>query len=710
MRGGSWRQRAAVLLAVLAAGLVCVGVTMQYASNTLLDSDRFASRTAAALDEPEMRSFLGRKIADGAIAGHPDLVAVRPLIESAASGVVASKPFRSIYYAAVRDLHRAVIERDEDAVVLVLADVGIVLRAAVAQLNPQAAAQIDATADAHVIEDELSAQIADGVRTLHDVRRVAGVLVLLAIAMAGGAAWLAADRRRISLIGGAALAGFALVALLLLGVARRAVLGEIGDAGARDAAQALWYSLFGDLRTILLLIAASGAVLAAAARSLLRAVSLERPLRELWLAVTTTPERTAPRIARAIALLAAGVIALVDPSVILDALLFGAGLLLVGTGVNELIRITSVPQEREPGRRPDAPGARGRSLLRRLAVAGALLGALVAVTAFLTVREGGVEVAAAAVDRCNGHRELCDRTLDEVALAGTHNAMSAATNPGWLFAQQDRGMDQQMKDGIRALLFDTHYGIPAGGSVKTDITPSAEERAKLEAELGTEAVEAALRIRDRIEGEETGPRGIYLCHALCELGALPIATALGQIRDFLASNPSEVLVIVVEDAVTPEDFVAAFRSAGLERYAYEGRVSPPWPTLRSMIQDDRRLVVFAEKQGTGAPWLRPAFDSIQETPYTFKKTSQLTDTEQLPASCKPNRGEEGASLFQINHWIDTSPAPKPSNATTVNAREPLLRRARTCQKQRGLMPNVLAVDFYARGDVFAVVDELNGVR
>jgi hypothetical protein len=45
----------------------------------------------------------------------------------------------------------------------------------------------------------------------------------------------------------------------------------------------------------------------------------------------------------------------------------------------------------------------------------------------------------------------------------------------------------------------------------------------------------------------------------------------------------------------------------------------------------------------------------------------------------------------------------------VNAREPLLRRARECARIRGHLPNLLAVDFYRRGDLFAVADELNGV-
>ncbi len=34
---------------------------------------------------------------------------------------------------------------------------------------------------------------------------------------------------------------------------------------------------------------------------------------------------------------------------------------------------------------------------------------------------------------------------------------------------------------------------------------------------------------------------------------------------------------------------------------------------------------------------------------------------------------------------------------------------RTCQKIRGHLPNLVAVNFYKQGDVFRVVNTLNGV-
>ncbi len=90
-----------------------------------------------------------------------------------------------------------------------------------------------------------------------------------------------------------------------------------------------------------------------------------------------------------------------------------------------------------------------------------------------------------------------------------------------------------------------------------------------------------------------------------------------------------------------------------------------------------------------------------ETPYTFHAPDQF--------SCKDNRGGSSALLFQINHWIESTPAPKPSNAAIVNSYDFLLDRARKCMKQRKHLPNIIAVDFYKVGDLLGVVRTLNGL-
>jgi hypothetical protein len=120
--------------------------------------------------------------------------------------------------------------------------------------------------------------------------------------------------------------------------------------------------------------------------------------------------------------------------------------------------------------------------------------------------------------------------------------------------------------------------------------------------------------------------------------------------------------------------------------------------------------VLAENQAGVAPWYRPAYEQlVQETPFTFKSVAALTGQATLAATCRANRGPADAPLLLVNHWVNTDPAPRPSNAAAVNAFDPLLRRARACERARGRRVNLLAVDFYTRGELFRVVDALNGV-
>jgi hypothetical protein len=386
------------------------------------------------------------------------------------------------------------------------------------------------------------------------------------------------------------------------------------------------------------------------------------------------------------------------------------GLYVAYAGVSELLRITVAPPTEE---QRAAEMARGR---RTLVTAG-IASAVIIIGGAIFIAGGGTSETAQAIETvgCNGSEELCDRTLDEVAVPAAHNAMSAVTNKDWLLGQQDAGFADQLHDGIRGLLIDAHYGQPTEeGKVKTDLSDlDGGERATYQRDLGPEALDAALRIRDRIvDSDTTGPRQVYLCHKFCELGAIPINTAFRAYRDFLAANENEVLVIVIEDYVEPQDIADAVEESGLIDYVYEGALDP-LPTLQDMIDSGGRVLMMAENDAGGGtiPWYHEAYEGlVQETPYTFKNPEALTEGKQLADSCKPNRGDRDGALFLLNNWVDTTPQPKPSNAEKVNASEALRKRIRRCEQIRGLAANLIAVDFYREGDLFDVVEQLNAER
>jgi hypothetical protein len=295
-----------------------------------------------------------------------------------------------------------------------------------------------------------------------------------------------------------------------------------------------------------------------------------------------------------------------------------------------------------------------------------------------------------------------------VVLPATHNSMSVPL-PGWFSAEQEAPIAQQLSDGIRGLLLDTHYADKLNGKFRTEFGSTEDLRKAVQQDGASEqSVQAAMRLRDRLGFRGKGERGMYLCHTFCELGATSLEGVLDDLHDFLVTHPREIVVMVNQDYVTPADFVKAVRDAGLERMVFRGLDDDPLPTLGDMIDADRRLVLLAENHAGAASWYRLAYDRlVEETPYTFPKVAELTTPSLLPASCRPNRGPEEAPLFLVNHWISTDPVPKPADASKVNAYAPLLRRARECERIRGHLPNLLAVNFYRRGDLFRVVDALN---
>ncbi len=158
----------------------------------------------------------------------------------------------------------------------------------------------------------------------------------------------------------------------------------------------------------------------------------------------------------------------------------------------------------------------------------------------------------------------------------------------------------------------------------------------------------------------------------------------------------------MQDEVSPADTAGVFEAAGLRPYVYTPADDGTWPTLGEMIDAGTRLVVLMENRGGGdlVPWLIPGFDVVQDTPYLFESPDDF--------SCDPNRGPADAPLFLVNHWINDWRR-VPQNSALVNARPVLLPRLEECEDERGQLPNFVAVDYYDRGDLLGVVDELNGL-
>jgi hypothetical protein len=689
------------VLVVATCVVATLALVVGYVRLAAIDSNQFADRAAAALRDDNVKSLVATEITDRLILrNQADLTAVRPLIQSAAEGIVGGGAFNKVFRAGVRDVHAALFNREQATLTLTVADIGTIISAALEQLNPALARKVDSSKDVVLVKRDVGDAPATAARIANDVKVLALVLVVLAVVLAAAAIWTARDRRHTVMQLGIGVAAGGIVVVLALDVLRTIAIGHVEGADQQAAAGAVWDSFLGDLHTAAWVFAGSGAVVAAAAASYLKPVDIREPLERAigWLA--TEPERTLLRVLRALVLLGLGIVVVLNPSTVVRLVVTLLGIYLIYGGVSALLRLTYDPDAEQLQPSP-------RTRRRRLLIP-AVAAALILLASSVFVASGGTSVASLARPGCNGHEKLCDRSLPQIALPATHNAMSVPL-PGWYAAEQDRPIADQLHDGIRGLLIDTHYADKlSNGRLRTVIDPETFNKVD---GVSPEAVAAAKRTRERLGFSGSGQRGMYLCHTLCELGGTALPEVLREIHAFVVANPSEVLVVINQDYVTPEDFVKAVRDAGLEQFAYRGPLTGKWPTLREMIASGQRVVFLAENKAGAAPWYRTVYDAaVQETPFTFKSANLLTDKNELAASCRPNRGPATAPLFLVNHWISTDPIPLPSDAEKVNAYGPLLARVRECERIRHHMANLVAVNFYRRGDLFKVVDTLNGVR
>jgi hypothetical protein len=252
--------------------------------------------------------------------------------------------------------------------------------------------------------------------------------------------------------------------------------------------------------------------------------------------------------------------------------------------------------------------------------------------------------------RCNGSAAACERRLDEITVAGAHNAMSNAEE-GWLFPNQSWSVQRQLGAGVRGLNLDVYDE----GGVAT------------------------------------------LCHGYCSLGSEPLVDLLLRVNEFLDEEPDEVLLLTFEAYASPALVEAAFRESGL-RSRVISPDGPDWPTLDALVEADQRVAVWASDGGGDAGWYRDQWTDWVDNPYAVARD------EALP--CEADRGQPSNPFFNLNHFI-TDPVASAEDAALVNAAAVLTEHIDRCTAEIGRPPSQVLVDFVDLGDAIAVVAQMN---
>ena len=273
---------------------------------------------------------------------------------------------------------------------------------------------------------------------------------------------------------------------------------------------------------------------------------------------------------------------------------------------------------------------------------------------------------------CNGSVNNCGKKYNEVAFPATHNAYAIVgggiTRVPIGFENQTHSMRDQLHDGIRGLMIDVYQ-----------------------------------------EHGDNGP--VVMCHQECKvLNFGRFTDALRTIRRFLDVNPSETVTIILENYVKDVGLIwNDIKEMKMEGYIYYKNVNEEWPTLDKL---SKKIIIFTDSYANTDkyPGIMPYKANAFENPYSFK-TAEDIDKDTCPA----DRGTETIdgvkgkfpAVFVMNHFA-TPLGPVPVGwGLLVNKKERIQNHVNTCTKNRGRIPNFVAVDHYSEGGLFDVISKTN---
>jgi hypothetical protein len=604
-------------------------------------------------------------------------------------------------HTVAEQAHRLLFDRGGN-VAFSIADAGTVVISALRTLAPNVANKIPANLDAQLLDLRRQSFAVRTLRYADKIRTLGIVLPLVALALFALAIAVATSRRRAITRCAIALTVGAVAVFVDLALLRHSTLvnlfgsEELSNADVRAAAGALWDAYIGGLSKWALAVAAFGAVLAAASANVLRPYAaterIARMRERAW-----PPRTRGGRIAIGVAAIGVGGLLIGWPTLAIDVAVVTGGLLLLYFGTGELLSGIGVPGEHE---RPSLARSRVGAAAAAASLAVLIGGAAIALLASGPSPSRPPKLAHLT---CNGYAQLCSRRIDQVAFAGTHNAMSAADSPGWLIANQAHDIARQLDDGIRAFKISTHYALGSKpGHIRTDITAEGARANRVSEKLSNEARSALQRFSASVGfGSKRGKPAVWLCHTLCELGATKMSSFLDTVARFLKQNPEQVLIFFDEDYVSEASLQAEFKRAGLFSHLAVLRQGQQMPTLGDLVRSQHNVLVFTQEPVSGRyPWDMYGFDFIQDTPLGAVKPSQF--------SCARNRGLLRNPLLMMNDWADVFP-PRRSPNLPLTKRSFILHRARQCESERHHIPNLILTDFYDSGDVVGAARVINGL-
>jgi two-component SAPR family response regulator len=168
----------------------------------------------------------------------------------------------------------------------------------------------------------------------------------------------------------------------------------------------------------------------------------------------------------------------------------------------------------------------------------------------------------------------------------------------------------------------------------------------------------------------------------------PFIETMATIKKTLDAKPDKILTLFLDFNVNVGELTAVFQDAGIIPYLYVHTPGDDWPSLKNMVETNKRLVVFSMQDHRNSPdWLHYVWDNAVE-PYFSLLDAPVFKGEFL-------KGDPKNSLLIYNDYNSPSGNENENNQRFDSAQNPyLIEHFKTTWMNAGKTPNFIMLDQY----------------
>lgn len=170
--------------------------------------------------------------------------------------------------------------------------------------------------------------------------------------------------------------------------------------------------------------------------------------------------------------------------------------------------------------------------------------------------------------------------------------------------------------------------------------------------------------------------------------SISLRKTLSELKTFLDEKPDKILNLFLDFSTNVNELSDLFQETGIDKYVFTYDPKEDWPTLKSMVEQDKRLVVFSMQEHRNSPdWLQYVWTQAVE-PYFSIWEAPVFKGEFL-------KGDPKNSLLIYNDYNFPPKSELSKNLRYDTSQNPyLIEHIKNTWTNTGKTPNFIMLDRY----------------